>query len=231
MPGWASQTFVVSACNFVRASFDCQAKATRSPDARFGTGPVRIDRVCQAVDSPYGQPHGERQQTNDRRKEHQGFSESQNEIHIRQEKHATSVRRRNADLARCLLKNTSGGNPSGGRIACRESRLWESSAPRTAANERPVAAGHRPTACLAARQSCRARVRGWTGRPSGRNAECGLSTAIIPRVSWHLAPSRTHSTIAMHSISIFSPKLNCAPHTVSAGGASGKNFRKTPWTF
>src|SRR6185437_14452212 len=128
MPGWASQTFVVSACNFVRASFDCQAKATRSPDARFGTGPVRIDRVCQAVDSPYGQPHGERQQTNDRRKEHQGFSESQNEIHIRQEKHATSVRRRNADLARCLLKNTSGGNPSGGRIACRESRLWESSA-------------------------------------------------------------------------------------------------------
>src|SRR6185437_3228769 len=157
MPGWASQTFVVSACNFVRASFDCQAKATRSPDARFGTGPVRIDRVYQAVDSPYGQPHGE----------------SQNEIHIRQEKHATSVRRRNADLARCLLKNTSGGNPSGGRIACRESRLWESSAPRTAANERPVAAGHRPTACLAARQSCRARVRGWTGRPNGRNAERG----------------------------------------------------------
>src|SRR6185312_15134339 len=60
-------------------------------------------------------------------------------------------------------------------------------APGTAANERPVASGHRPTACLAARQSCRARVRGWTGRPSGRNAERGLSTAIIPRVSWHPA--------------------------------------------
>ena len=40
-----------------------------------------------------------------------------------------------------------------------------------------------------------------------------------------------HSMIAMHSISILNPKLNCAPHTVSAGCLSGKNFRRTSLTF
>ena len=40
-----------------------------------------------------------------------------------------------------------------------------------------------------------------------------------------------HSTTAMHSISILNPKLNWAPHTVSAGGLSGKNFLIMSLTF
>jgi hypothetical protein len=59
----------------------------------------------------------------------------------------------------------------------------------------------------------------------------GGSPAGIMAAAHHGKPWDHCSTTAMHSISIFKPKLNCAPQTVRAGGFSGKNFLNTLLTF
>ena len=61
---------------------------------------------------------------------------------------------------------------------------------------------------------------------------CLIAPRIQSSVVQEIVDDRSfHSTTAMHSISILNPKLNWAPHTVSAGGLSGKNFLMTSFTF
>jgi hypothetical protein len=59
------------------------------------------------------------------------------------------------------------------------------------------------------------------------------SMPMRPRASDRLkSRARNYrSATAIASISIFSPLLSLAPHTVRAGGSSGKNFQKTLSTF
>src|SRR5579872_4333753 len=88
----ASETLIMSAWNFVITATGGYVKATGFSGARVRIARARINRgVYQDVEPPYREPQAEHQQAKDRRKEHHGFSESQNGIHLSQEIHASSV--------------------------------------------------------------------------------------------------------------------------------------------